>query len=388
MVVPLVADPQAGSGRPVVSSDPITRWLLMVAILVIGLVTVGGFVRLSRAGLSIVEWDAVTGIVPPIGDAAWQRSFADYQQTPEYQIVNSGMDLADYQHIFYIEWAHRLIARVAGLLVVLPLLWFLRKGLLSPRDSLRYWMVAALFGVQGVIGWAMVSSGLRDRPSVSHFRLTIHLLTALALLSIVLWMALNRIAASRPAAPHEPSRRSSASRILSPVLLAVVVVQIGYGGLVAGLRAGYVSNTWPLMFGQLVPLDVLTARHPWWANLSEAVGSHWIHRWMAFVVAGIAVALFVAIRRELSDSRVLKAAAGSLLAAVSLQISLGICVVLLGVPKWLALAHQGVGVTLFCISLVITHQVRWNSRSSSAAGVPVNGPSSLAEAVTYPGPAS
>lgn len=370
MVMPLVADPQAGIRRPVVPSDPITRWLLMVAILVIGLVTVGGFVRLSRAGLSIVEWDAVTGIVPPIGDAAWQRSFAGYQQTPEYQLVNSGMDLADYQHIFYIEWAHRLIARIAGLLVVLPLLWFMRKGLLSPRDSLRYWIVAALFGVQGAIGWAMVSSGLRDRPSVSHFRLTIHLLAALALLSIVLWMALDRMGASRPADPHERSGRSGASRTLSLVLLAVVVAQIGYGGLVAGLRAGYVSNTWPLMFGQLVPLDVLTARHPWWVNLSEAAGSHWIHRWMAFVVAGVAVALFVAIQRERSDSRVLRAAAGWLLAAVSLQIGLGIGVVILGVPKWLALAHQGVGVALFCISLVIAHQIRWSSRSLSSVAIP------------------
>ncbi|RLE16538.1 MAG: hypothetical protein DRJ50_14910, partial [Actinobacteria bacterium] len=143
--------------------DPVTRWLFMVAALVIAMVTVGGYVRLSRAGLSIVEWDVVTGVIPPIGDDAWERSFAGYQQTPEYQIINRGMSLADYQRIFYIEWAHRLIARIAGLLVILPLLWFLWKGLLSWRSSFRYWVIAVLFVAQGVLGWVMVSSGLRDR---------------------------------------------------------------------------------------------------------------------------------------------------------------------------------------------------------------------------------
>jgi cytochrome c oxidase assembly protein subunit 15 len=337
------------------SWDPITRWLLMVSALVVIMVSVGGFVRLSRAGLSIVEWDVVTGVVPPIGNAAWEESFAEYQLSPEYQLVNSGMSLGDYQRIFYYEWAHRLIARIAGLLVVLPLLRFLKKGLLSLRESMRYWAIAALFGVQGTIGWVMVSSGLRDRPVVSHFRLTIHLLAALALLGIALWMAMDRI-------PNDPVRDhsrdvagASTSRWLAWVLMGTVLTQIAYGGLVAGLKAGHLSNTWPLMYGRIVP-NGLNAREPWWINLFDPLGSHWIHRWLAFVVAAAALALIVVVRRDHTPRGTLRTATDWLLLVISLQITLGIFVVLLGVPKWIALAHQGLGVAVFCVALVITHE--------------------------------
>jgi cytochrome c oxidase assembly protein subunit 15 len=337
--------------------DPITRWLFMVAALVVAMVLVGGFVRLSRAGLSIVEWDVVTGILPPIGDAAWEQSFAEYQQTPEYRLVNSGMSLGDYQHIFYIEWAHRLIARIVGLLVVLPLVWFVRKGFLSVRASLRYWGVAALFGAQGLMGWLMVSSGLRDRPAVSHFRLTIHLLAALALLGIVLWMALDRLRSERSADAGEIPTHRSTGRTLSCVLLGSVVAQIAYGGIVAGLKAGYVSDTWPLMFGRFIPRDLLTTYEPGWTGLFEPVGSHWVHRWFAFLVAAVAVAVFITVRREHAGSSALRVATKLLLFVIVVQIALGIGVVVLGVPKWLALAHQGTGVALFCISIVIAHGV-------------------------------
>jgi cytochrome c oxidase assembly protein subunit 15 len=329
----------------------------MVAALVILMVVVGGYVRLSRAGLSIVEWDVVTGVVPPIGDAAWQQSFADYQQTPEYQLMNRGMSLGDYQRIFYIEWAHRLIARIVGLLVVLPLLWFLWKGRLEVKQSLGYWAIAILFGLQGAMGWVMVSSGLRDRPVVSHFRLTIHLIAALALLGLVLWMALDRIQMARPIDRRTSSTLRNTSRYLAWALLGSVVIQMAYGGLVAGSRAGYVSNTWPLMFGRIIPYNLLTTREPWIINLFEPLGSLWIHRWLAFVVAIIAVAAFVAVRRDNEAGNVLRAATWWMLVVVTSQIALGVTVVLLGVPKWFALAHQGLGVALFCVSVVITHQI-------------------------------
>lgn len=361
--MPLTAGRHTKSAYRIAPNDPITRWLLMVAGLVIAMVTVGGFVRLSRAGLSIVEWDVITGILPPIGSAAWEQSFSDYRQTPEYLLVNSGMSLGDYQRIFYIEWGHRLIARIAGMLVVLPLLWFLWKRYLSFRESLRYWGIALLFGVQGVIGWAMVSSGLRDRPTVSHFRLTIHLLTALALLGIVLWMALDRMAVARSVEGPDRQARSGPSYLLAWTLFGAVVVQTAYGGLVAGLKAGYLSNTWPLMFGRFIPQGLLTATEPWWANLFEPLGSHWVHRWLAFLVAAIAVAVFVVIRRDHGDSKTLRFLTGWSLGVVALQITMGIAVVVLGVPKWLALAHQANGVALFCISLVITHQVHSSRRS-------------------------
>lgn len=359
-------------GRPAddpinVGNDSIIRWLLMVAGLVVGMIVVGGFVRLSRAGLSIVEWNVVSGVLPPIGDAAWEASFAEYQQSPEYRLVNYGMSLSEFQRIFYIEWAHRLIARIAGLLVVLPLLWFLWKRTLTPRESLRYWAVAVLFGVQGAIGWAMVSSGLVDRPVVSHFRLTIHLLLALALLGLVLWMALGLIEVGKPGRPTSDQVGSLRSRILAWVLLGTVVLQIAYGGLVAGLRAGYISDTWPLMFGRLVPSNLLTASEPWWSNFYESLGSHWIHRWFAFVVAALALSVHLVVRKDVPDAGTLRASTRWLLFIVAVQIAMGVGVVLFGVPTWLALAHQANGVALFCISIFLAHglQARRKVEASS-----------------------
>ncbi len=340
--------------RPAASSDPITRWLLMVAALVVVILVVGGFVRLSRAGLSIVEWDVVTGVIPPIGVAEWEASFADYQQTPEYQLINEGMSLGEYQRIFYYEWAHRLIARIAGLVVVLPLIWFMWKRRLSVRDSLQFWGVAALFGVQGGIGWVMVASGLRDRPVVSHARLTIHLLAAVLLLGVALWMALDRIRMSSPAGSGVDRRLSPTSRVLSWLLLATLVVQLAYGGLVAGLKAGSISNTWPLMFGRFIPSGLFTTYEPWWDNLYQSLASHWIHRWLAFLVAGLAIAVFAYIRRDGVTSPLSTVLSG-LLAVVTLQIALGVFVVLLGVPKWFALAHQALGAIMFCLVLVVVH---------------------------------
>ncbi|MDJ0497695.1 MAG: COX15/CtaA family protein [Acidimicrobiia bacterium] len=340
--------------RAAAASDPITRWLLMVAALVVVIVVVGGFVRLSRAGLSIVEWDVVGGVIPPIGQAAWEESFAEYQQTPEYLLINEGMSLGEYQRIFYYEWAHRLIARIAGLLVVLPLLWFMWKGRLTARESLPFWGVAALFGVQGAIGWIMVASGLRDRPVVSHFRLTIHLLAAVLLLGIALWMALDRIRNATPADSRAANNLSTTSRVLSWALMAALLVQLAYGGLVAGLKAGYISNTWPLMFGRFIPSGLLTAYEPWWENLYQSIGSHWIHRWFAFVVALLAIAVIVSTRRDGAGAPV-STALNWLLGTVITQITLGVFVVLLGVPKWFALAHQALGVVMFCILLVVVH---------------------------------
>ena len=340
-------------------SDPITRWLLMVGILVFIMILVGGFVRLSRAGLSIVEWDVVSGILPPIGTEAWEESFALYQQTPEYQLVNVGMTLSEYQWIFYLEWAHRLIARLAGLFVVIPLIWFMIRGVLGWRESLRYWAIAALFAVQGLIGWVMVSSGLRDQPAVSDVRLTIHLLTAIALLGIVLWMAMNRL--ERDGALTRLAAVPRSVRFLSWTVVATVVVQIAYGGLVAGMKAGYLSNSWPLMFGQWIPAGWLSVADTWWLSMIEPLGAHFIHRWFAMVV-GVASAILVAAVFRMPRRQELDRSALLLAAAIIVQIALGVFVVLLGVPKWFALAHQGLGVIVFVIALVIAHKAETASR--------------------------
>lgn len=334
--------------------DPVTRWLLLVALLVIVMVVLGGYTRLSRAGLSIVEWDVVTGVLPPIGQDAWEESFELYQQTPEYQLVNVGMTISAYQEIFYIEWAHRLIGRIAGMLVVVPLLWFMWKRIVTPRESIRYWLIAAGFGMQGAIGWAMVSSGLVDRPVVSEFRLTIHLLAALALLGFVLWMAFDRINGVRPRSEHNLSR---SIRVLSWAVFASVLVQISYGGLVAGLKAGHLSNTWPLMFGRFVPSGILTTADTPLLSLFEPLGTHWIHRWFAFFVVALAVGLAVAVWRRAGRDRRLKRFTIWLLGVIAIQIALGVTVILLGVPKYFALLHQFVGIAVFCVSLLIAHTV-------------------------------
>lgn len=345
------------------SIDAVTAWLLLVAALVVVMVLVGGFTRLSRAGLSIVEWDPVAGVLPPIGQQAWQESFTLYQQTPEYQLVNQGMSLADYQSIFYIEWFHRLLGRVAGLLVVFPLLWFMVRRRLTLRESVPYWGVVALFGLQGAVGWVMVASGLVDRPAVSHIRLTIHLLTALTLLAVVVWMALNRIRAARGG---EAAGVSQSTRRWAWIVFSAVVIQIGWGGFVAGLKAGHVSDTWPLMFGRWVPAGLL-ARSPWWVNFFEAVGSHWFHRWFAFVVLTLAVVLARKIYRDPAATRALRSAAWWLPAVVSAQIVLGVGVVLFGVPKWLALTHQATAVAVFITALVIAHGTYSRSKAGSMA---------------------
>lgn len=310
------------------------------------MVAVGGFVRLTRAGLSIVEWNPVSGTIPPIGEQAWQEEFAKYQQTPEFQKINTGMTLAEYQRIFYIEYFHRLIARLAGLVVLLPLLYFLWKGIIPWRRSAVYIFIVLLFAFQGFLGWYMVSSGLVNRPSVSHFRLTIHLLTALFLLGLTWWLALNHLY-------HFPKRVPGVLKtspfILTVLMIGILLIQISYGGFVAGLKAGWVSNTWPLMFGRLIPPDLLSQIQPWWQNLVAApVTVHFIHRWFAFAVLLMAGLVYWQTRQK---------AALLFLGLAGLQILLGISVVWFSVPTWLALVHQGVAMALSVTAVTILYHL-------------------------------
>lgn len=339
---------------PESSQRPVRVWLYILCALIAAMVVVGGFVRLSRAGLSIVEWNVLTGVIPPIGEQAWQAEFAKYQQTPEFQKVNAAMTLAAYQRIFLIEWAHRLIARLVGLIVFIPLAVFLIRGTIPWRKSGVYVLILLLFGFQGFLGWFMVASGLVDRPHVSHFRLTIHLLAALTLLALCLWQALNltpRYAAVR----HQ--RSIPGQRGLAVLLLIVVVLQVAYGGLVAGLKAGHASDTWPLMFGYLIPPGLLSVITPWWQNLVEtATTVHFIHRWFAFVV--LITAAFIYYRaRKTRDADTVQHGALVMIAVVGLQIVWGVSVVIFGVPLWLALLHQATAVLLFAVAIFLNHQL-------------------------------
>lgn len=328
----------------------VRRWLFIVCGLIIFMVVFGGYVRLTRSGLSIVEWNVITGIVPPIGEAQWQTEFAKYQQTPEFRHVNSQMTLAEYKFIFYNEYIHRLVARLVGLIVIIPLFIFLANGTIPWRKSGIYWLIVLLFGGQGAMGWYMVSSGLVDRPAVSHFRLTLHLLLALLLLAIVFWHAL------RLGTPHARWNPSPLNW-LSGIVVGSLVVQIGYGGLVAGLKAGHVSNTWPLMFGYWLPPGLFSIVQPWWRNLLETMPTvHFVHRWFAFVVLFAIAALYFSLRTR-TDARHLQQTLRWLVLLVTVQITLGVSVIWFHVPLVLALLHQATALLLYVGALYAAYQM-------------------------------
>ena len=241
---------------PQTRNRAVMNWLFIFAFIVAFLVVFGGFVRLTRSGLSITEWNPISGTVPPIGEKAWLEEFAKYQGTPEFQQINSNMTLEEYKYIFYIEWIHRFIARMAGLVYAIPVFYFLFRGRIPLKEFGIYFMMGLLFIAQAAAGWAMVASGLVDRPSVSHFNLTIHLLLALSLLGLSLWTAFGHqygfLASTK-------NTKWSTSSKLAFTFLGILLIQISYGGFTAGLKAGHVSDTWPLMFGKLIPPNLFSS---------------------------------------------------------------------------------------------------------------------------------
>ena len=343
------------------SKKTVAAWLYILSAIIVGLVAFGGYVRLTRSGLSIVEWNVFSGVLPPMGQAAWIDEFAKYQQTPEFIKVNAEMTLEGYKSIFYLEYFHRLIARIAGLVVILPLGYFLIKGIIPWRKSGVYIAIALLFILQGFMGWYMVSSGLVDRPTVSHYRLTIHLFLALILLGMTLWTAFNLTygAAGR-------GRMKTPSYWLTVALLVTLTIQILYGGLVAGLKAGHASDTWPLMLGYLVPPGLLTVVDPWWRNLLEVgVPVHFTHRWFAWAVLAISVILYFVAKREDYSATVNKGLMW-MMALIALQIVLGISVIWFHVPLVLALSHQATALLLFVVALFLNHRILGESALATA----------------------
>ena len=332
----------------------IIRWLLVVCGLIMIMVVFGGYVRLTRSGLSIVEWNPVSGVIPPIGEAAWEAEFAKYQQTPEGELINYNMTLEGYKRIFYVEYIHRLIARFAGLIVVIPLFYYIYKGVIPWRKSAIYLTIGALFGFQGFLGWYMVSSGLIENPAVNHFRLTIHLLMALFLLALTMWTALRHV---HHFPPVINKGRGSKPYILSALTLTILVIQITWGGFVAGLKAGWISNTWPLMAGQLIPANLFAQFDSWWQNLiSSPVGTHFVHRWFAFVVLGAAVWLYFITKQHAYSTNVHKAVI-YFLGLVAVQITLGVITIWFSVPILLALSHQAMGLLLFMVAVYIRYEI-------------------------------
>jgi cytochrome c oxidase assembly protein subunit 15 len=329
-------------------------WLFAFACSVAFLVLWGGYTRLTRSGLSIVEWNPVSGAIPPLGAQAWQEEFSKYQQTPEFQQVNSGMTLEEYQFIFYIEWIHRVLARAIGLIYAIPFLYFLFTKKIPWRAAGRYVAIGLLYISQAFAGWFMVASGLDERPSVSHYLLTFHLLLALALFGLSLWTAFDL----RYGFPPGGKAHFSLPFKLAAATLILLLLQIAYGGLTAGLKAGHVSDTWPLMSGRLVPPGLLTALEPWTLSLVEAPQTvAFIHRWLAFAVLGMAVALYLTARGP-GVPRDAQNASFLLMGLVAAQVLLGIGVVIFHVKIELALLHQALAIGLLACNLLALHRLR------------------------------
>jgi cytochrome c oxidase assembly protein subunit 15 len=308
----------------------IANRLLAVAGLVFLMVVVGGITRLTESGLSITEWKPVTGALPPLTQADWEHAFALYQRTPEYLEINRGMSLAEFKFIFFWEWVHRLLGRVIGLAFALPLAWFAVKRQIPNGYGPRLVALLALGGLQGTIGWWMVVSGLTERTDVSHYRLAVHLMTALFILGGLVWTALDLKQLARDAAAR-PARLKP----LDALLLVVLAIQIMLGAWVAGLNAGLAANDWPLMNGRVFP-EVAPG---WLASFSnDPFLLHWTHRWWAWVA--VAALVILARRARRAGDRKASIAVHS---AFGIQILLGIATVMTGVNIVLAVLHQAVG---------------------------------------------
>ena len=319
----------AARARPIA----ISNWLYSVAFLVFIMVVVGGITRLTESGLSITEWKPVTGALPPLSEADWLSEFEKYKQIPEYLEISgpAGMTLADFKFIYFWEWVHRLLGRLIGVAFALPLLWFAVKRAIPPGYGWRLVALLALGGLQGTIGWWMVSSGLSERTDVSHFRLAVHLLTALFILGGLVWTALDLRQLAR--GNERPARMTG----LGIVVVAVLFVQLLFGAYTAGLNAGYVSSTWPLMNEYFIPGGIDWTAGIWAALNNDPYLIHFIHRWWAWVVVGFLVILARKVRPF--DRR----ASVAIHIAFGSQILLGIATVMTGIDIYLAVLHQGVG---------------------------------------------
>src|SRR4051794_37408766 len=330
----------AGRARPVALSN----LLFLVAALVFAMVVIGGITRLTESGLSITQWNVVSGAVPPLSHADWAHKFDLYKQTPQYREVAgpAGMTLSGFKFIFFWEWAHRLLGRIIGLIFFVGVGWLALTRAIPKGYG---WRLAALFllgGLQGAVGWFMVMSGLEGRTEVSPYRLSAHLLFALFLFAALIWTALDL---------RNPDRRAARLTAWGALALAALFIQLMLGAWVAGFRAGYVSNSWPDMNGHFLPEGIDWSRGVPFALTHDPFLLHFMHRWWAWVVVGVLI-LFP--RRVRKKSRLASAAVHS---AFGTQIILGILTVLSGIALPLAVLHQAVGALVVAATVWGAHEL-------------------------------
>ena len=340
----------------------VRRWLLCVWALILLMVVVGGITRLTGSGLSIVHWKPVAGILPPLSEGDWAREFAHYQGSPQFREVNSAITLEGFKRIFFWEYVHRLLGRLIGFAVALPLLFFATRRALSRSLMLQVVGLFVLGGLQGALGWYMVASGLIDEPRVSHYRLAAHLVLAFVTGALTLWVALG-VGVARGSL----ARRPGATLVRG--LIALILVQCAWGGFMAGTRAGYYVSTFPDMNGGYAPGPFFAGTSIWMDAISSPLAIHWLHRALAFAVLGYAIAAAVYVRRV--SPSVLVRRAGALVGALAfLQLNVGAFTVLSRVALPWAVLHQGLAYMLLSGAVFLVHQLASSPYDADARAVP------------------
>jgi cytochrome c oxidase assembly protein subunit 15 len=337
-----------------IANRKVAAWLLICCALVFAMVVLGGVTRLTGSGLSIVEWKPVTGILPPLTAEAWDEAFEDYSQSPEFKKINAHMDVHDFKNIFWLEYLHRLLGRTIGIVFLLPFVVFLWKGYIQKQELPKYLLMFILGGLQGLLGWYMVKSGLVDNPHVSQYRLVAHLVAAFIIYAYMFWVALSLLSPAKTSVDRHPWF------IRTVALTTMISITIVSGGFVAGLKAGKIYNTFPMMGDHWLPPGML-ALDPLWRNFFGNLATvQFDHRILAITTFLLIVAYWAAARRTELDERI-RRGVNALLHTAVLQVALGISTLLLFVPTVLAVAHQAVAMLLFTVSLYLCRAM-WHGR--------------------------
>ena len=348
----------------------VAAWLLLCAAVIFGMIVLGGVTRLTGSGLSMVEWKPLIGVVPPLSEQAWQETFDKYKQFPEYRKKNLHMTLDGFKYIFMYEYLHRVLGRLIGVLFALPMVYFVMRRRLRPGLAPKLAILFFMGGMQGLLGWYMVKSGLVSDPHVSQYRLTAHLGVAVAIYGYMLWVAFDLLFApeARPGGGRHPGRRRPGAR-WSLWLVGLVYLMILSGGLVAGTRAGFAYSTWPLMGPTFIPEGLYRGSPAWLAMFEDITTIQFNHRMFAYLLVVLISSFAFAMWRRTADGR-LKLGLVLLLGALLVQVVLGISTLLLHVPVALAAAHQGGAVLLLSAAVFVSHvlvrQRRLVGRTSSA----------------------
>lgn len=339
------------------SRRAVAVWLFVCCLMVFATLIVGGVTRLTHSGLSIVQWQPIVGTVPPITQADWQDAFTGYQKTPEFQKINRRMDIGEFKHIYWWEYAHRLLGRSIGVVFLLPFLYFLARRRIDRELAVKLAGIFLLGGLQGAMGWYMVKSGLVDDPRVSQYRLAAHLGLAFVIFAAMFWVALGILNERARTVSRLSNRGLGALRRFAGWLALIVFLMVLAGGFVAGLHGGLAYNTFPSMNGYFVPPDMFALK-PWSSNFfNNPSAAQFDHRLIAWLLALLIPAFWLQSLRTALTPRA-RLASNLLLLAFALQVGLGVATLLLVVPVPLAALHQAGALVLFATVLWLNHELR------------------------------